>query len=165
MTERIKNHHHNILSSGIYLWMERWFKSGKKSTNVINHINRIKEKKHVKIWEEKHLKTSTFILNNLKSGLSNQDIQANILNLIKDINKILQVILCFIVNVCFHRIRDNARISDLSTSIWYCASYPNQYNKAIKRNKMSIDWKGKSKISPFASEVMLRNLKDNYWNQ
>ena len=27
--QRIKHHHHNILSSGIYLWMEIWFKSGK----------------------------------------------------------------------------------------------------------------------------------------
>lgn len=33
-------------------------------------------------------------------------------------------------------------------------------NTTIKENKVSIDWEGKSKtFSPFASEVMLRNLK------
>ena len=47
----------------------------KKSINVINHINRIKEKKHVKIWEEKHLKTSTFILDNLKSMVHWEDLE------------------------------------------------------------------------------------------
>jgi hypothetical protein len=137
--------------------MQGWFNT-LKSINVIQHINRNKDKNHliISIDEEKALDKIQhhFMIKPLRK----LGIEGKYLNIIKAVHE--KLIANIILNETISpKVRNKTRVSTLPAPIQHSPGIPSYSNKARTRNKINTKRKEVVKLSQFTDDMILY-LKD-----
>ena len=120
-----------------------------KSTNVIHHINKLKDKSHmiISVDAEKTFDKIQHPFMILKKSLQESDIEGTYFNIIKTIydKPTANIILSGKKKSVSSKVRNKTRVPTLTTTIQHSFGSFSHRNQRIKRNKRNLDWKRSSK--------------------
>ena len=128
-----------------------------KSTNVIHHTNKLKNKRedHLNICRKSFWQSSTSIYD---KNSPESRVRGNYLNIIKAIYDKPTANIIFNsekLKAFFCKIRNKTRMSTLITFIQHSSGSPSHHNQRRKRNKRNTKGERKVKQSLFADDMTL----------